>query len=629
MPNALKKMYKKAKAEVIGSSDVEVMVKEATNSDPYGPAGIVLADLSDMVSRKPEVRQEALQTLLTRLEEFPDKHRKIYKALVVIEYLLKNATLRVIEDIKDPIMLEEIEKKKKFHYINEENGQDEGKQVQTKATAVLNLLKDPERLTAERESAKVARSRIYGKTNESQSAGRPTLDDELDRETLAPSAASSDASRGRAGSSVAARGLAGNTQTHTHAAAAVSAAPAAPTTLTAQALAAQEEEQLQRAIALSLMEQKKSSTPPKSPTKAAPATAPVPASPAANLVDLFGDSGPPTANLAAQAAEQRLQHKAARGIPAMQRGVSELFDGMAIASGPATQPQSNPFGPQISTDPLIASAGTLGAAADPFSTMATASAADFGPDPFGAMATAAPAAPAAPVAAAATPVADDLAGLFAAAPSPAPAPPLPGTGWVGFDQPAASGGVDGLFGLGGETARVQRDELIPAVEDGVGGGGGNVSKAASTAAVASLVNLDNIMVTTQQKKAAAQAEAEARAKDAVPRVPMKTMMAASPSAFGSPMGMGGAATMMGAGGTMYGGGTGVGQNAGGLAMGTMFSSPMAPAGGMGTQMYNNPMHGMAGNPFGGNMATMQPQQNQGMNGIGMGQGGVGNMGGLL
>ena len=628
MPNALKKMYKKAKAEVIGSSDVEVMVKEATNSDPYGPAGIVLADLSDMVSRRPEVRQEALQTLLTRLEEFPDKHRKIYKALVVIEYLLKNATLRVIEDIKDPIMLEEIEKKKKFHYINEENGQDEGQQVRTKATAVLNLLKDRERLTAERESAKVARSRIYGKTNESQSAGRPTLDDELDRETLAPSAASRDASGGRAGSSVAARGLAGNTQTHTHAAAAaVSAASAAPTTLTAQALAAQEEEQLQRAITLSLMEQQKSSTPPKLPTKAAPATAPVPASPATNLVDLFGDSDPPRADLAAQAAEQRVQQQAARGIPAMQRGVSELFDGMAIASGPVTQPQSHPFGPQISTGPLIASAGTLGAAPDPFSTMATASAADFGPDPFGAMATAAPAAPSAAVA---TPVADDLAGLFAAAPSPAPAPPLAGAGWVGFDQPAAaSGGVDGLFGLGGETARVQRDELIPAVEDRVGGGGGNVSKAAATAAVASLVNLDNIMVTTQQKKAAAQAAAEARAKDAVPRVPMKTMMAASPSAFGSPMGMGGAATMMGAGGTFYGGGTGMGQNAGGLAMGTMFSSPMAPAGGMGTQMYNNPMHGMAGNPFGGNMATMQPQQNQGMNGIGMGQGGVGNMGGLL
>ena len=41
------------------------------------------------------------------------------------------------------------------------------------------------------------------------------------------------------------------------------------------------------------------------------------------------------------------------------------------------------------------------------------------------------------------------------------------------------------------------------------------------------------------------------------------------------------------------------------------------------------VHGMAGNPFGGNMATMQPQQNQGMNGMGMGQGAVGNMGGLL
>lgn len=112
-----------------------LQVKEATNSDPFGPAGATLSDLSDVsnmhtnllahtagthstlvyrchskrvrvqtisvhltimhappqnlrnpplqiVSKSPEARQEALSTLLMRLEDTPDKWRKIYKALV-------------------------------------------------------------------------------------------------------------------------------------------------------------------------------------------------------------------------------------------------------------------------------------------------------------------------------------------------------------------------------------------------------------------------------------------------------------------------------------------------------------------------------------------------------------------
>jgi hypothetical protein len=39
-----------------------------------------------------------------RLELEGDNWRKIYKALVVIDYLLKNSIKRVVEDVKDPLM---------------------------------------------------------------------------------------------------------------------------------------------------------------------------------------------------------------------------------------------------------------------------------------------------------------------------------------------------------------------------------------------------------------------------------------------------------------------------------------------------------------------------------------------
>ena len=152
-----KRLYKTAKAGVIGSTGIEVMVKEATNSDACGPAGTTLSELSDLVSKNHEYRQEALQTLLSRLELPAENWRKIYKALLVIEYLAKNSDKRVVEDLKDPLMFGEIERKGKFKFVALETGRDEGAQVRAKATAIVNLLNDAEILGKEREAAKTAR----------------------------------------------------------------------------------------------------------------------------------------------------------------------------------------------------------------------------------------------------------------------------------------------------------------------------------------------------------------------------------------------------------------------------------------------------------------------------------------
>ena len=94
-----KRLYKTAKAGVIGSTGIEIMVKEATNSDACGPAGTTLSELSDLVSKSHEHRQEALQTLLTRLELPAENWCKIYKSLLVIEYLAKNSVSGVVEDL--------------------------------------------------------------------------------------------------------------------------------------------------------------------------------------------------------------------------------------------------------------------------------------------------------------------------------------------------------------------------------------------------------------------------------------------------------------------------------------------------------------------------------------------------
>ena len=156
-----KRLYKTAKAGVIGSTGIEIMVKEATNSDACGPAGTTLSELSDLVSKSHEHRQEALQTLLTRLELPAENWCKIYKALLVIEYLAKNSVNGVVEDLKD-VMVGEIERKVKFKFVALETGRDEGAQVRAKAAAIVNLLNDAELLGKEREASVAAEAGKMG-----------------------------------------------------------------------------------------------------------------------------------------------------------------------------------------------------------------------------------------------------------------------------------------------------------------------------------------------------------------------------------------------------------------------------------------------------------------------------------
>jgi len=71
------------------------------------------------------------------MHELVTDERDSNDSQVVIEYLAKNCIKRVVEDLKDPIMFEEIERKKKFKFICEETGRDEGTQIRNKVRAYV------------------------------------------------------------------------------------------------------------------------------------------------------------------------------------------------------------------------------------------------------------------------------------------------------------------------------------------------------------------------------------------------------------------------------------------------------------------------------------------------------------
>ena len=74
-----------SKNAVLNTSDIVVKVKEATNSDAWGPSGTAMGEISDIMSSSPEERAQALAMIWERLREAPERWRKVYQLVTLRE----------------------------------------------------------------------------------------------------------------------------------------------------------------------------------------------------------------------------------------------------------------------------------------------------------------------------------------------------------------------------------------------------------------------------------------------------------------------------------------------------------------------------------------------------------------
>mmetsp|Transcript_6766 Transcript_6766/g.21160 ORF Transcript_6766/g.21160 Transcript_6766/m.21160 type:complete len:113 (+) Transcript_6766:42-380(+) len=91
-----KGVYKKSKNAVLKISEIEAKVKNATNSESWGPTGTILNEIA-IATTDVEEAATILHTLWERLREPPSNWRKVIKALVVLEYCIKNGTRRSLQ----------------------------------------------------------------------------------------------------------------------------------------------------------------------------------------------------------------------------------------------------------------------------------------------------------------------------------------------------------------------------------------------------------------------------------------------------------------------------------------------------------------------------------------------------
>ncbi|KAL0198458.1 hypothetical protein M9458_006998, partial [Cirrhinus mrigala] len=139
-------------------TDAEIKVREATSNDPWGPPSSLLMEIADLTFNVVAFT-EVMGIIWKRLNDHGKNWRHVYKALTLLDYLIKSGSERVSQQCKENIYA--IQTLRDFQYIDRE-GQDQGMGVREKSKQLVALLRDDERLKQERSQAHKTRERVTG-----------------------------------------------------------------------------------------------------------------------------------------------------------------------------------------------------------------------------------------------------------------------------------------------------------------------------------------------------------------------------------------------------------------------------------------------------------------------------------
>lgn len=176
-------MRRTLKNVVKNYTSTEVKVREATSNDPWGPSSTLMGELADLTYNSSTFSQ-IMQMLFKRMNDHGKNWRHVYKALTLLEYLVKNGSEKVATQCKENLY--SIQTLKDFQFV--EDGKDHGANVREKAKEIVALLRDDERLRNERVKASKTRERFVqgGTGSQSQDSASGTASPNGKSEEVSP-----------------------------------------------------------------------------------------------------------------------------------------------------------------------------------------------------------------------------------------------------------------------------------------------------------------------------------------------------------------------------------------------------------------------------------------------------------
>ncbi|XP_078242214.1 epsin-3 isoform X11 [Pogona vitticeps] len=137
-------------------SEAEIKVREATSNDPWGPPSSLMSEIADLTFNTVAFA-EVMGMIWRRLNDNGKNWRHVYKALTLLDYLIKTGSEKVAHQCRENLYT--IQTLKEFQYIDRD-GKDQGINVREKVKQVMSLLKDEERLKQERAYALKTKERM-------------------------------------------------------------------------------------------------------------------------------------------------------------------------------------------------------------------------------------------------------------------------------------------------------------------------------------------------------------------------------------------------------------------------------------------------------------------------------------
>ncbi|KAH6639592.1 hypothetical protein C7974DRAFT_388832 [Boeremia exigua] len=155
----LKAGFRKAQNAVMNFTEMEAKVREATNNEPWGASSTIMQEIANATFNY-QLLNEIMPMIYKRFtEKASEEWRQIYKALQLLEFLVKNGSERVIDDARSHVSL--LKMLRQFHFIDM-NGKDQGINVRNRAKELAELLGDVDRIRSERKKARANRNKFGG-----------------------------------------------------------------------------------------------------------------------------------------------------------------------------------------------------------------------------------------------------------------------------------------------------------------------------------------------------------------------------------------------------------------------------------------------------------------------------------
>ncbi|KOC71197.1 Clathrin interactor 1 [Habropoda laboriosa] len=149
-------------------TETEAKVREATNDDAWGPTGAMMQELAQATFTY-EQFPEVMSMLWKRmLQENKRNWRRTYKSLLLLNYLVRNGSERVVTSSREHIY--DLRSLENYTCIDE-FGKDQGINIRHKVRELIDFIQDDDKLREERKKAKKNKDKYVGLSSEAMRFG--------------------------------------------------------------------------------------------------------------------------------------------------------------------------------------------------------------------------------------------------------------------------------------------------------------------------------------------------------------------------------------------------------------------------------------------------------------------------